>query len=113
MPDAHQLPYLARDDERMLIVAIQNHKHPLTVRRNALLAFSVNEEHIFVDRGLTGTNRANPDVREVMAAVRDRDTLLVAKLDRASRTLPGIRDIAGELIAEDVLLGLGGSTYRV
>ena len=37
--------------------------------RNAVLAFGVDEEHIFVDHGLTGTNRARPRLREATAAV--------------------------------------------
>ncbi|MCY7324964.1 MAG: recombinase family protein [Microbacteriaceae bacterium] len=34
------------------------------------------------DHGLTGTNRARPGLSEAMAACRNGDTLVVAKLDR-------------------------------
>ncbi len=81
------------------------------MQRNALLAFGVDEEHIFVDHGLTGTNRARPGLREAMAAVRAGDTLVVSKLDRLARPLPDARDIADELTAKGVSLSLGGCTY--
>ena len=42
------------------------------MRGNALLAFGVDEEHIFVDHGMTGTNRARPGPREAMAVARAR-----------------------------------------
>jgi DNA invertase Pin-like site-specific DNA recombinase len=83
----------------------------LTVERNALLAFGVDKEHIFVDHGLTGTNRARPGLREAMAAVRAGDTLFVSTPDRLTRSLPDARNIADELTANGVSLSLGGSTY--
>jgi len=90
---------------------VSTSEQDLTVQRNALLAFGVDEEHIFVDHGLTGTNRARPGLREAMAAVRAGDTLVVSKLDRLARSLPDARDIADELTAKGVSLSLGGSTY--
>ncbi len=69
------------------------------------------QEHIFVDHGLTGTNRARPGLREAMAAVRAGDTLVVSTLDRLARSLPDARDIADELTAKGVSLSLGGSPY--
>ena len=65
----------------------------------------------FVDHGLTGTNRGRPGLREAMAAVRAGDALVVSKLDRLARPRPDARDIADELTAKGVSLGLGGSTY--
>ncbi len=81
------------------------------MQRNALLAFGVDEEHIFVDQGLTGMNRARPGLREAMAAVRAGDRLVVSKLDRLARSLPDARNIADKLTAKGVSLSLGGSTY--
>ncbi|CAA9540160.1 MAG: hypothetical protein AVDCRST_MAG59-719, partial [uncultured Thermomicrobiales bacterium] len=46
-----------------------------------------------------------------MAAVREGDTPVVSTLDRLGRPLPDAWDIAGELAAKGVSLGLGGSTY--
>lgn len=90
---------------------VSTSEQDLTVQRNALLGFGVDEEHIFVDHGLTGTNRARPGLREAMAAVRAGDTLVVSKLDRLSRSLPDARDIADEFAAKGVWLSLGGSTH--
>jgi len=42
----------------------------LTAQRDALAALSVEEARIYVDHGLTGTNRARPGLREALAACR-------------------------------------------
>jgi DNA invertase Pin-like site-specific DNA recombinase len=83
----------------------------LTVQREALLRLGVQDSHIYVDHGMTGTNRARPGLREALAAVRSGDTLVVTKLDRLARSLPDARDIADELTAKGVALSLGGSRY--
>ena len=83
----------------------------LTGQRNALLARGVEEKQIFVDHGLTGSNRVRPGLREAMAACRAGDTLVVTKLDRLARSLSDARDIADELTAKGVVLSLGGSTH--
>jgi DNA invertase Pin-like site-specific DNA recombinase len=62
-------------------------------------------------RGLTGTNRERPGLREALAACREGDTLVVTKLDRLARSLPDARAIADELTAGQVRLNLGGSVY--
>ncbi len=41
----------------------------------------VDPAYLFTDRGLTGTDRARPGLREALAACGDGDTLVVAKLD--------------------------------
>jgi DNA invertase Pin-like site-specific DNA recombinase len=66
---------------------------------------------IYVDRGLTGTNRERPGLREALAACREGDTLVVTKLDRLARSLPDARAIAEELTVRQVRLSLGGSVY--
>ena len=66
---------------------------------------------IYVDHGLTGTNRERPGLREALAACRDGDTLVVTKLDRLARSLPDARAIADELTARQVRLSVGGSVY--
>ncbi len=48
-------------------------------------------ERIYVDHGLTGTDRERPGLREALAACRSGDTLVVTKLDRLSRSLPDAR----------------------
>ncbi|AMM22833.1 recombinase (plasmid) [Frondihabitans sp. PAMC 28766] len=90
---------------------VSTNDQDLTAQRNGLLALGVGEKQIFVDHGLTGTNRARPGLREAMAATRAGDTLVVTKLDRLARSLPDARDIADELTEKGVVLSLGGSTY--
>jgi hypothetical protein len=68
-------------------------------------------ERIYVDRGVTGTNRDRPGLREALAACGDGDTLVVTKLDRLARSLPDARDIADELLHRHVKLSVGGSLH--
>ena len=68
-------------------------------------------ERIYVDHGLTGTNRERPGLREALAACRAGDSLVVTKLDRLARSLPDARAIADELTARRISLSLGGSVY--
>ena len=58
-------------------------------QRDGLLGLGVEAERIYVDHGLTGTNRERPGLREALAACRAGDTLVVTKLDRLARSLPG------------------------
>jgi len=83
----------------------------LTVQREGLLGLGVDTARIYVDHGLTGTNRERPGLREALAACRQGDTLVVTKLDRLARSLPDARAIADELTARQVRLNLGGSVY--
>ena len=71
----------------------------------------VEDNRIYVDHGLTGTNRERPDLREALAACRESDTLVVPKLDRLARSLPDASAIADELTACQVRLNLCGSVY--
>jgi len=54
---------------------------------NGLAALGVVPNRIYVDHGLTGTNRERPGLREALAACREGDTLLSPKLDRLARSL--------------------------
>ncbi len=83
----------------------------LTAQRDALQALGVDPERIYVDHGLTGTNRDRPGLREALAACRAGDTLAVTKLDRLARSLPDARAIADELTVREVKLNLGGSVH--
>ena len=83
----------------------------LSVQRDGLVGLGVATERIYVDHGLTGTNRERPGLREALAACRAGDTLVVTKLDRLARSLPDARAIADELTARQVRLNLGGSVY--
>ena len=83
----------------------------LTAQRDGLLALGVEVDRIYVDHGLTGTNRERPGLREALAACRAGDTLVVTKLDRLARSLPDARAIADELTTREISLSLGGSVY--
>ena len=83
----------------------------LTAQRDALLGLGVETERIYVDHGLTGTNRERPGLREALAACRAGDTMVVTKLDRLARSLPDARAIADELTSRQISLSLGGSVY--
>jgi len=83
----------------------------LTAQRDGLRALGVSPARIYVDHGLTGTNRDRPGLREALAACREGDTLVVTKLDGLARSLPDARAIADELTARQVRLSLGGSVY--
>ena len=90
---------------------VSTDEQDLTAQRDALTALGVAPERIYVDHGLTGTNRARPGLREAMAACRGGDVLVVTKLDRLARSLPDARDIVAELTAYEVKLSLGGSVH--
>ena len=46
----------------------------LTAQHDALLGLGVESDRIYVDHGLTGTNRERPGLREALAACRAGDT---------------------------------------
>jgi len=83
----------------------------LTAQRDGLTSLGVAPDRVYVDHGLTGTNRDRPGLRQALAACRPGDTLVVTKLDRLARSLPDARAIADELTAGDVKLNLGGSIH--
>jgi len=66
---------------------VSTHDQDLTAQRDALAALDVAPDRIYVDHGLTGTNRDRPGPREAMAACRAGDVLVVTKLDRLARSL--------------------------
>ena len=86
-------------------------KQDLTAQREVLTKLGVAADRIYVDHGLTGTNRARPGLNQALAAVRKGDTLVVPKLDRLARSVPDARSIADELAARGVTLALGQSRY--
>ncbi|MFI6497881.1 recombinase family protein [Nonomuraea typhae] len=83
----------------------------LTAQRDILTGLGVPEDRIYLDKGLTGTNRARPGLDQALAAVRSGDTLVVPKLDRLARSVPDARDIGDTLLARGVRLSLGGGIY--
>jgi len=83
----------------------------LASQRVGLAGLGVDDKRVYVDHGLTGTNRERPGLREALAACREGDTLVVTKLDRLARSVPNARDIADELTARGVRLNIGGSVH--
>ncbi len=90
---------------------VSTEQQDLAAQRNGLAALGVGDDRIYVDHGLTGTNRARPGLRLALAACRAGDTLVVTKLDRLARSLPDARDILDELTSRHVKLCLGGSIH--
>jgi DNA invertase Pin-like site-specific DNA recombinase len=66
---------------------------------------------IYVDHGLTGTNRDRPGLRLALAACQAGDTLVVTELDRLAHSLPDARGILAELTRRNVKLSHGGSIH--
>jgi DNA invertase Pin-like site-specific DNA recombinase len=83
----------------------------LTAQREILRGLGVAEDRVYLDYGLTGTNRDRPGLDQALAAVRAGDTLVVPKLDRLARSVPDARDIGDSLVARGVKLSLGGQIY--
>ncbi|HEY6689159.1 MAG TPA: recombinase family protein [Propionibacteriaceae bacterium] len=90
---------------------VSTEQQDLTAQRHGLRALGVGDDRIYVDHGLTGTNRNRPGLRLALAACRAGDTLVATKLDRLARTLPDARDILDELTRRNVKLSLGGSIH--
>jgi DNA invertase Pin-like site-specific DNA recombinase len=90
---------VTQEDERLLVgyARVSTEQQDLTAQRDGLRALGVGNDRIYVDHGLTGTNRDRPDLRLALAACRAGDTLVVPKLDRLARSLPDARDILDEL----------------
>jgi DNA invertase Pin-like site-specific DNA recombinase len=79
-----------------------------TAQRQRLIELGVSEERIYVDHGLTGTNRKRPGLDQALAAVRAGDTLVVPKLDRLARSVPDARAIGDDLATRGIKLSLDG-----
>lgn len=83
----------------------------LTAQKAALAELGVAPDRIYVDHGLTGTQRARPGLDQALAACRTGDTFVVPKLDRLARSVPDARAIAAELEERGVALALGQTVY--
>ena len=60
----------------------------LTAQRDGLTALGVAPARMYVDHGLTGTNRDRPGLREALAACGEGDTLVVTKESAQRRRRP-------------------------
>lgn len=86
-------------------------RQDLTAQQETLVGLGVSLDRIYLDKGLTGSNRQRPGLDQALAAVRSGDTLVVPKLDRLARSVPDARDIADALQARGVKLALGINIY--
>lgn len=86
-------------------------KQDLTAQMNGLAALGVEAERIYVDHGLTGTNRSRPGLETALAVLRTGDTLVVTKLDRLARSVPDARNIADEITEVGAKLQIGASVH--
>ena len=86
-------------------------KQDLNVQQEALIELGVSLDRIYIDKGLTATNRQRPGLDQALAAVRQGDILVVPKLDRLARSVPDARAIADSLLERGVKLALGNTIY--
>ncbi|WP_298800342.1 recombinase family protein [uncultured Pseudonocardia sp.] len=83
----------------------------LAAQRARLRELGVADDRVYLDHGLTGTNRQRPGLDQALAALRAGDTLVVPKLDRLARSVPDARAIGDDLAARGIKLSLGGQVY--
>ncbi|MGF1804292.1 recombinase family protein [Aliivibrio sifiae] len=81
------------------------------MQQETLIKLGVSLDRIYIDKGLTGTNRQRPGLDQALAAVREGDILVVPKLDRLARSVPDARAIADSLLERGVKLALGNTIY--
>lgn len=91
---------------------VSTDEQDLTAQRDALAAMGIGEDRIYVDHGLTGSNRNRPGLREALAACRAGDTLVVTKLDRLARSVRDAHEIADQLASREIKLNIGGSVHN-
>jgi DNA invertase Pin-like site-specific DNA recombinase len=86
-------------------------RQDLAVQKKMLIELGVSIERIYMDKGLTGTNRNRPGLDQALAAGRDGGSFVVARLDRLARSVPDARDIAKQLEEKGVKLQVGSVVY--
>src|ERR1022692_831814 len=59
------------------------------IQRAALAGYGVPAGRVYVDEGFTGTSTGRPGLDQAFAAVHSGDTLIVPRLDRFARSVPG------------------------
>ena len=83
----------------------------LTAQQKALQDLGGCPNCIYTDHGLNGTSRASPGLDQALAAVRQANALVVAKLDSLARSVPGARIVGAQLSAKGVNLALCQTVY--
>jgi len=90
---------------------VSTDEQDVTAQRDALTTLGVTPDRIYVDHGLTGTNRNRPALGKALEACWAGDTFVVTKLDRLARSISDARTIADELAVKGVALSIGGSVH--
>ena len=80
-------------------------------QRDQLRVLGVDDGHIHMDHGLTGTDRPRPALTAALSALSARDTLVVTSLDRLARSVADLSAIATDLQTRDVLLMFDGTVH--
>ncbi len=112
IPDVGGYPYAPGHDETLIGYArCSTDAQDLTAQRDRLRDLGVAEDRIYLDHGLTGTNRNRPGLGQALAAVRAGDTLVVPKLDRLARSVTDARAIGDDLAGRGIKLSLGVRVY--
>jgi DNA invertase Pin-like site-specific DNA recombinase len=62
----------------------------LAAQKQAVLAAGVDERHLVVDEGISGTKFDRPGLNRIMTEMRRGDVLVCAKLDRLGRSVYGV-----------------------
>ena len=86
-------------------------RQDLAAQRARLRELGAPAERIYLDKGLSGSDRARPGLDQALASVREGDTLVVPKLDRLARSVPDARNIGDSLVARGIKLSLNGVIY--
>ncbi|AEF43036.1 Resolvase domain protein (plasmid) [Hoyosella subflava DQS3-9A1] len=105
------VPFVATTGTLVGYARCSTDEQDLTAQRQQLRDLGVSADRIYLDHGLTGTNRARPGLDQALAAVRAGDTLVVPKLDRLARSVPDARAIGDDLATRGIKLSLGGQIY--
>ncbi len=99
------------DQMRIGYARCSSEPEDLAGERMALAAAGVAADRIYLDVGVSGTNRPRPALGEAMAACRVGDTLVVTSLDRLARSITDTRDTVTELTDRHVILAVGESVH--
>jgi DNA invertase Pin-like site-specific DNA recombinase len=91
---------------------VSTDEQDVTAQRDALTTLGVTPDRIYVDHGLTGTNRNRPALGKALEACWAGDTFVVTKLDRLARSISDARNISDELATKGVALSIGGSVHN-
>jgi DNA invertase Pin-like site-specific DNA recombinase len=69
----------------------------LAAQKQAVLSAGVDERHLVVDEGISGTKFDRPGLKRIMAEMRRGDLLVCAKLDRLGRSVYGVLGLFKQL----------------